>query len=150
MPVQPDNLLAEQAGIVRSVRLRCGSIETQTHGGQLTVNVMLRFNDKEYIGSAIGDNTTTGLYECVANATLDTARIFLSLSESPFRLMGIRHITNTPVPICMVLVEFVGDGSTAVLVGSVELMGREDACVQRATMDAINRKISMLYQGIAN
>ena len=139
--------LRGSTSIVRSIRLRCGEITylPMPHGQQ-KVGVELLFDEQIFRGESLGDSSRDGLNESIAIATLQAACHFLGLDQSPFELMGIRHITTTPVPICMVLIEFLDADASSVLVGSVELTDGADISVQRATMDAINRKVSVLYK----
>ena len=133
--------------MIRSVRLRCGEITKRVEQDEMVVTVELLFDEKAFPGSATGPNTEDSFHECIASATLNAACSFLELADSPFQLMGIRHITTTPVPICMALIEFSDGEHGNVLVGSVELTNDINVCIQRATMDAINRKVSALYRG---
>ena len=128
-----------------AIRLRCGSIFQKVTDDTFEVSVTLEHDGCEYIGFAATKNTDEQRRVCIATATLSAVHAFLGLEKAPFRLMSVKKITSTPVPICMVLMEFVDGNNSVVLVGAAELFGEEMVSVQRASMDAINRKIAGLY-----
>ncbi len=128
------------------VRLRCGAITQNISGDQYEVTVTLEYRSREFTGTAGCRNNDQQRRMCIAHATLAAVNAFLGLRANPFKLMSIKRITSTPVPICMVLMEFTDGNSATVLVGAAEMGADEAVSVQRATMDAINRKITGLYK----
>lgn len=128
------------------VRLRCGVINQKVTGDHFEVTVMLEYRGREFAGYAACRNSEQQRRTCIASATLSAVHAFLGIQASPFKLMSVKRITSTPVPISMVLMEFTEDKGTTVLVGAAEMDRDEGVSVQRATMDAINRKITGLYK----
>lgn len=129
-----------------AVRLRCGAITQSVTGDQFHCHVTLEHGGHEYAGFAAARNSDQQRRMCIASATLSAVHAFLGVESSPFKLMSVKRITSTPVPISMVLMEFAEGEGTTVLVGAAEMGAEEPVSIQRATMDAINRKLAGLYQ----
>ncbi|MEG1812514.1 MAG: hypothetical protein RR150_07000 [Clostridia bacterium] len=59
-------------------------------------------------------------------------------------LAGVQRVAMTPVPVVVVLVEMLLDGQSTLLVGAAAASNDEAESIQKATLDAVNRKLSAL------
>lgn len=124
-------------------RLRCGRISQSIEDDNYSVTVTLKYHDQVFDGSASSKSSEQQRQYCIASAVLNAIHNFLG-QDNLFSLMTVKRITNTPVPICMVLMEFMSDlHNHSVLVGAAEIGPDEAVSIERATLDAINRKMSM-------
>ncbi|MDL2206296.1 hypothetical protein LJC33_05230 [Eubacteriales bacterium OttesenSCG-928-N13] len=124
-------------------RLRCGRVMQSREEDSYSITVTLKYGDLSFDGSASSYNTEKQRHLCIAQAVLAAVNHFLGRDDL-FSLMAVKRITSMPIPICMVLMEFTGDpNNSIVLVGAAEMGADEAFSIERATLDAINRKIPL-------
>lgn len=123
-------------------RLRCGRISQSIEEDNYSVTVTLKYQSQAFDGSASSRNSEQQRPFCVASAVLGAVHNFLGRDDL-FTLMTVKRITNTPIPICMVLMEFIHDQGPSVLVGAAEIGPDETVSIERATLDAVNRKLAV-------
>ncbi|MEF9895957.1 MAG: hypothetical protein RR843_09310 [Clostridia bacterium] len=123
-------------------RLKCGGIEQRQMDGQFSVSVTLNVRETRYTGRATVRDSATQRQRAVATATLGA--IEQALPAPLFALAGVQRVAMTPVPVVVVLVEMLLDGQSTLLVGAAAASNDEAESIQKATLDAVNRKLSAL------
>lgn len=125
-------------------RLRCGGFEQSLIDDHYTVRVMLTDQDNVYRGSAVTHNSALQRQRAIAEAVLDAVHQYLGTDQRVFSLLAVQRIVSMPIPVVIVLVECLAPHYTTVLVGATESTEHETLCIQKATLDALNRKLPLL------
>lgn len=127
-------------------RLRLGRLALVLEDDRFEVSLTLKSGGQVFPGDAHSRNSGPQRNMCVANATLSAVHRFLG-EDNIFKLAGVQRITTEAVPMCMVMVE-VGGPQKAMLVGTAELTFDEASCVEKATLNAVNRKLTALAEAV--
>lgn len=125
-------------------RLRCGGIEQSLRGEHYSVSVSLVEQDATYKASMQTHNSPMQRQRAIATAVLDAVHQYLGCEQPVFVLLAVQRITTTMIPLMVVMAECIERGRATLLVGAAECSGDEALSVQKATLDAINRKLPVL------
>ena len=124
-----------------SERLRCGGIQQSLVGERYNVSVTLNERDASFQGNAYAHNSPTQRQRAVASAVLDAVHQSLNAEQPIFMLLAVQRVITTPVPVFVVLIESLENERSTLLIGAAESGENEALSVQKATLDALNRKL---------
>lgn len=133
-----------QSASPQQSRLRLGRLVQSVENNNYEVSLTLKYNGELFEGIATSRNSLQQRCMCVANATLDAVHNFLGQSGL-FSLSGVQRITSTPMPMFMVIIECTQQPS-GLLVGTAEIGVDEAMSIERATLNAVNRKLTALAE----
>ncbi len=119
-------------------------ISETPNGTRTTVEVTLRYEDNEYIGTATGPDVSSARLRLVGEATIDAIeRTFDAMP--PIALDAITATTvGTRNVVVAVLVHAGARGGEDLNVGSALSTGNNDDAAVKAILNALNRRISNL------
>lgn len=142
-----DDLPAAAAAAVPSaVRARLMRVVFASSGAKAEATVELELNGELHAGQASGLSSQSGRVRMVATATLAALEDFLpesvavAVEEVAVANMGRRAVA-------VVTVSVLQDGHETILVGSSLVRDDDREASARATLDALNRQLSLLVQG---
>lgn len=144
---------AEQDAPVRTPRerLQFKSLTQGMRGGRFHAAVTLSLAGAAFTGEASCSNTPFQRSRAVACATLAAANRFLDAAEGEtpgeaLHLVAIQQTTVSVTRVVIVVLECLAGQGAATLVGAAEWTDDEQTAIVRATLDALNRKISVLME----
>lgn len=127
----------------KGVRLQCGQIVQTLSDERYAVRSTLKYEDQTFEGCAIGGNTPLQRIRTEAEAVLAAIHQYLG-RERVFLLLTAQKVNTAPSPVIVVLLECLVDHRSSLLVGAAEATDNQALSVMRATLDALNRKLSVL------
>ncbi len=132
------------AGTDAIKRLCLGNVEQSVVNGRYSVCVSLSASEQVFTGQCDVRNTPLQRQRAVASAVLDAVNQTLNPDHGVFTAMAVQRVATTPVPVVVVLVECIEKDRSLLLVGAAEHTENEALSIEKATLDAINRKLSRL------
>lgn len=129
---------------VGGIRLQLGNIQMLTEGKKMTVNVQIHHNGQEYAGTATGVNSLSGNPRTVVQAILGAVEAFLG-REGYFTLADIQKIRIANHEAYIVAISFLAPIGEELLTGTSLIRQDEYNAIIKATLDAINRRITQIY-----
>ena len=142
MPFLPQSAAPQTAPTIVDgpPRLRTGRISQSIEDDNYAVTVSLKYGGQAFDGGCSSRNNEPQRMACIVNAVLSALHNFIG-QDNLFRLVGVKRVTTMPIPVCMVIIEYNDGWNSTMLVGATEMIGDEAVSVERATLDAINRKL---------
>lgn len=125
------------------VRLQCGQITQTLTDDRYTVRATLKYGERTFEGCAVGGNTPLQRIRTEAEAALAAIHQYLG-RDRVFLLLTAQKVGISPVPVVVVLLECLAQRESCLLVGAAESVDNQAVSVMRATLDALNRKLSAL------
>ena len=110
---------------------------------QYTIKVALRFDDHEYEGSASCGNTFAQRMRAASMATLEAVHNYFG-TKNVFILLSVEEMQIAGTRIALTAIECSGPDTSTMLVGSAVYNHDETHTVIRATLSAINRKLTFM------
>lgn len=110
---------------------------------QYTIKVSLRFDDHEYEGSASCGNTFAQRMRAASMATLEAVHNYFG-TKNVFILLSVEEMQIAGTRIALTAIECSGPDTSTMLVGSAVYNHDETHTVIRATLSAINRKLTFM------
>lgn len=127
----------------KGIRLQCGQIVQTLSDERYALRCTLKYEGRTFEGYAIGGNTANQRIRTEAEAVLAAIHQYLG-RDKVFLLLTAQKINTSPAPVILVLLECLADHHTSMLVGAAEATDNQALSVMRATLDALNRKLSVL------
>lgn len=122
-------------------RLQIAGIDYAIKGNQVRTEVMLQYEDKTYTAEEIGPNTLSNAYRILANATLSAFHQYID-REHVFAIEDIEKVQIGKKDAVIVAVGVISSEYEEVLLGSALIKSDIREAVVKATLDALNRKLS--------
>jgi hypothetical protein len=110
---------------------------------QYTVKVALRFGDQEYEGTSSCGNTFAQRMRAASIATLEAIHSYFGM-HNVFILLSVEDMQIAGTRIALTAIECSGPDTSSMLVGSAVYNHDETQTVIRATLSAINRKMTFM------
>jgi len=110
---------------------------------QYTVKVSLRFGDQEYEGTSSCGNTFAQRMRAASIATLEAIHSYFGM-HNVFILLSVEEMQIAGTRIALTAIECSGPDTSSMLVGSAVYNHDETQTVIRATLSAINRKLTFM------
>ena len=110
---------------------------------QYTIKVSLRFNEKEYEGTSSCGNTFAQRMRAASMATLQAVHNYFG-TNNVFILLSVEQMQIAGTRVALTAIECSGPDSSSMLVGSAVYNHDETHTVIRATLSAINRKLTFM------
>ncbi len=126
-----------------AARLRYSGLDLSFSDKCCTVKVTLSYENGFFCGSESCDLALMRRYKAVAGATVKAVNDFLSTKAS-LTLEDVRLSESCGRPIVLVAVTFAGEGAAEVLTGTCFAADDTGAAAVKATLDAVNRKLSII------
>ncbi len=127
----------------RELRIVFKGMEVVSKGLDLDVKVMLSHRDRDFFGQQKGVNTASSINRTIAQATLKAVADFTNLGDIfIIEDVGSLGIANTNVVIAAVTC--IDKSGEQLLIGSSMNSGDIKEAVVKATLDAVNRRITKL------
>jgi hypothetical protein len=127
----------------REMRIVFKGMEVASKGLEIDVKVILSHGDKDLCGSQKGINTTTSINRTIAQATLKALADFLNIGEI-FVVEDVGTLNIAKTSVVVVAVTCVDKNGEQLLIGSSMNLGDIKEAVVKATLDAVNRRITKL------
>ena len=108
-----------------------------------TVKVSLRFGDQEYEGTSSCGNTFAQRMRAASIATLEAVHSYFGM-HNVFILLSVEEMQIAGTRIALTAIECSGPDTASMLVGSAVYNHDETQTVIRATLSAINRKLTFM------
>lgn len=129
--------------IQNDCRVHFKAVNTRISGKEVYVEVELIKNGASYTSHAQGVNTRKNADQITIEATLGCLKEMINTDEL-LMIEDFDVVNLAKTPVVMVAVNLVNRFSEDVLVGSAMLREDRKESLVRATLDAVNRKISIL------
>ena len=110
---------------------------------QYTIKVSLRFDDHEYEGSYSCGNTFAQRMRAASMATLEAVHSYFG-TRNVFILLSVEQMQIAGTRVALTAIECSGPDTSSMLVGSAVYNHDETHTVIRATLSAINRKLTFM------
>jgi hypothetical protein len=122
-----------------TARIGVVRVDEVTHDAQADVSVLVSWDGREHVGEAQGSPSAAARPLLVAAATL---RALVSVTDHAlaFRAVDAGVVASGDLEIAMVVVDESGEPRTG---SAVIVSGNLQIAIARATMDAINRRLSL-------
>lgn len=120
------------------LRLIINSVDYQITDMIAKVKVVLKFDDKEYIGQCEGVHTARESIRILGNATLNAIKEFLPGREH-FILEDIKEVAIANDKLVLVAITMINRGYESLFVGKSIVNNDMNKAVVRATLDSLNR-----------
>ncbi|MBA1333999.1 MAG: hypothetical protein HPY66_1483 [Firmicutes bacterium] len=127
----------------KELRLVFKSMEQVSKGLDLEVKVTLSHRDKDYTGSCKGINTSRNVGRIVAQSALQAVSEFMNFGEA-FIVEDIRELKMASSNVVNVAITYIDRNGEQMLVGSSVVAGDTKEAIVKATLDAVNRRITKL------
>jgi hypothetical protein len=127
----------------RELRLIYKGMEMVSRGLDLEVKVILSYRDKDYEGSFKGINTSRNINRIVAQATLQAISEFINFGEA-FIVEDVKDVKMANNSVVNVAITYIDRNGEQLLIGSSIVSGDMKEAVVKATLDAVNRRITRL------
>lgn len=128
----------------RRVQLR--KIEIISEADSAEVDVYLKMGNNEVMGTAEGVPTAKNWLRLAAEAAINAIGQYLS-PEVSFNIEDASVSTSRSSRIALVSVVLIADGKEQLLTGSCPVTHDEREAVVKATLDAVNRRLSQILGG---
>lgn len=123
-------------------RLKCGPIEQSSDGRRYRARVTLYDGETPYEGQAVSGSSAQAKARALVQATLEAGHRFLGRDDL-FAPLSVRECDLEGISVTVVVVECPEMGP-GLLVGAAQNTGDSALCTVRATLDALNRRLSMV------
>lgn len=135
----------EESGGVKdaSARFYVSGVLQNVQNRQYTIKVSLRFADKEYEGTSTCGNTFAQRMRAASMATLEAVHNYFG-TNNVFILLSVEQMQIAGTRVALTAIECSGPDSSSMLVGSAVYNHDETHTVIRATLSAINRKLTFM------
>jgi hypothetical protein len=110
---------------------------------QYSIKVALRFDDQEYEGTSTCGNTAAQRMRAASMATLEAVHSYFG-THNVFILLSVEQMQIAGTRVALTAIECSGPDSSSMLVGSAVYNYDETHTVIRATLSAINRKLTFM------
>ena len=110
---------------------------------QFTIKVSLQFDDHEYEGTSTCGNTAAQRMRAASMATLEAVHSYFG-TRNVFILLSVEQMQIAGTRVALAAIEFSGPDTSSMLVGSAVYNYDETNTVIRATLSAINRKLTFM------
>ncbi|MFO8192080.1 MAG: hypothetical protein R6U08_04835 [Bacillota bacterium] len=127
------------------IRLLLKSINYKTENGQATVNVVVSSEDTQFSATAAGQNNRQNRLRLTASATLSAIEQYLKVDN----ILFVGDIQGTALYGCELVIVAVClhlDNREEILLGTALNRGDDLESAVRASLDAINRRLSVFSQ----
>ena len=125
------------------LRLRSQEISQAVVNDTYQVRIVLTQNGAAYEGTACCRNTSLQRPKAVVSAVLMAVHRYLDIADA-FQLLAVHTTQLSSLNVIVVAIEGLIPGSPPVLIGAAEHTGDEALCTVRATLDALNRRLSAM------
>jgi len=126
-------------------RLRLKTIEYSASGGKSEVRVILEKDEVAFEAMVSGSNTKFNTQRILSTAALKATERFLE-REDLFTFEDVRTVTVAGAEVVVVSVVVMEDGSEKRLFGCAQADRDMNEAVVKATLNAINRKVSVYLE----
>lgn len=109
----------------------------------IKITVTLSWGDVEYVGTSVGKNTEKNRLKVACNATLDAVKSAIGMDC--FMLEDIQIGRMSDYEIMFVGVSLIEENREALLIGSATVKTNKIEGTIKATLDALNRKLSLFF-----
>jgi hypothetical protein len=127
----------------RELRIVFKGMEVSSKGLELEVKVILTYKDKDFCGYQKGVNTTTSINRTIAQATLKAVSDFINIGDI-FVVEDVGTLSIAKTSVVVAAVTYVDKSGEQLLIGSSINLGDIKEAVVKATLDAVNRRITKL------
>ncbi len=127
----------------RECRLVYKGMELISSGLEVGVKVMLSYMDKDYHGYQKGINSRNNINRMIVQATLQAVGNFLNFQDA-FIVEGIKEIIIENRSVVNVAISYIDKNGEEFLLGSSVVSGDLKEAIVRATLDAVNRRVTRL------
>lgn len=131
-------------GRVVAERAAIRHLDTERHGRDVRVAATLQHGGRTALGEVTTVPTTHGVMRAVAEATL----VALGVLVGPSLIAGVDRISIQPADDpanALVTVSLLTDRGEEMLLGSSVVRGDPQHAVMRATLDALNRRVAVMF-----
>lgn len=128
----------------QSVRLLFSGMDSQRKDRAYSTKIHLTYNGGCFSGEAQCHDTFARRSRAVAQATLNAVHAFLG--RNAFELLDVKQAEFGGESVVITVVEQYGADDAPILVGAVIQGSDISESIVRSTLDAVNRKIGMLYR----
>jgi len=144
--------------IISIAQLSCDSIvhkgsrivfkgmEIGNKGLDLEVKIFLSHKEKDFCGHHKGINTTSSIKRTIAQATLKAVSNFMNIGDT-FVVEDVGTLAIAKTNVVIVAVTYVDRSGEQLFIGSSMNLGDVKEAVVKATLDAVNRRITKLIGG---
>lgn len=122
-------------------RIKFEGVSIETHGSNIDCKVRLSHEGEEYICVKGGVKTTSNRYKVVAKATIG-AITQITGSKYIFDIQDVLLSTSRDITFICVVVNIIINEKEESLVGTAIISDDTNEAIAKATLDAINRRIS--------
>jgi hypothetical protein len=126
-----------------STRFFVSGVWQTVQNRQYTVKVALGFGDQVYEGTSVGGNTFAQRMRAAAIATLEAVHTFFG-TKNVFILLSVEQMQIAGTRVALTAIECSGPDTSSMLVGSAVYNHDETHTIIRATLSAINRKLTFM------
>ena len=126
-----------------SLRFLVSGISQTVQNRQYTVKVALRLGSQEYEGSYTCGNTFAQRSRAASMATLEAVHSYFGV-HNVFILLSVEEIQIAGIRVALTAIECAGADSPLMLVGSAAYNHDETQTVIKATLSAINRRLTFI------
>jgi hypothetical protein len=135
--------LSCESVVHKDFRIEFKGMEVASKGLDLDVRIILSHNNRDFCGYHKGINTKRSINRTIAEATLKAVSDFMNIGDF-FVVEDVGTLAIAKTTVVIVAVTYVDKGGEQLLIGSS--MNSEDIkeAVVKATLDAVNRRITKL------
>jgi hypothetical protein len=126
-----------------SSRFLVSGVWQSVQNRQFTIKVSLRFDDTEYEGTSTCGNTAAQRMRAASMATLEAVHSYFG-THNIFILLSVEQMQIAGTRVALTAIECSGPDTSSMLVGSAVYNYDETNTVIRATLSAINRKLTFM------
>lgn len=127
--------------IKRMKRIKYEGVSVETNGSNMDCKVKLSYEGEEYIGINSCIKTTINRYKTIAKATIRAIRDIVG-DTYVFDVQDVLLSTSRDVSFVCVVINIIVKDKEETLIGSVVVKDDINEAIAKATLDAINRRIS--------
>lgn len=122
-------------------RIKYEGVSVETNGTNMDCKVRLSYKEEEYIGMKSCIKTTINRYKTIAKATIEAIREVVG-DLYIFDVQDVLLNTSRGTSFVCVVINIISKNQEEILIGSVVVRDDINEAIAKATLDAINRRIS--------
>lgn len=127
----------------REFRLVFKGLEIVSKGLEVEIKVILSHRDRDYCGYQKGVNAGSNINRMVVQAALQAVGDFIELGEA-FIAEEVKFVSLANRNVVNVAITYIDKNGEELLIGSSVVSGDLKEAIVRATLDAVNRRITRL------
>lgn len=134
----------QRLDLATGARAALRKVTESPNGTRTTIEVTLRHDDEEFVGTATGPAVSAARLRLIGEATIDAIeKTFEAVPPIALDSIAKTHVGNRDVVVAVVVTA--GDrGSEDLSVGSAISPGAEDEAAVKAVLNALNRRLASL------